>query len=78
MNQETIEGLLVCLDEAIFNREKSFESLDASFKRENGHVLSSEYDEYKRRKDDIEKRFEAKALDYQTKLNDLCKKVRLN
>lgn len=76
MDQETIEGLLVCLDEAIFNREKSYESLDASFKRANGHILGSEYDEYKRRKDDIEKRFETKVLDYQEKLNDLCKKVR--
>lgn len=76
MDQETIEGLLKCLDEAIVKREKNYEIIDSRYKNENGHVLGSEYDEYKERKDKIEERFRTSVIDYQQKLDNFCKKVR--
>lgn len=75
-NQETIDGLLESLDNAIEKRDKSFERIDNQYKRENGHVLSSQYDEYQCRKEYVIARFNSDALDYQNKLNNLCNKVR--
>lgn len=76
MDQETIEGLLKCLDDAIVRREKNYETLDSRYKNENGHIMSSEYDEYKERKDKVEEHFHTNAIDYQQKLDDLSKRVR--
>lgn len=76
MDQETIEGLLKCLDEAIVKREKNYETLDSRYKNENGHILSSEYDEYKERKNKVEEKFRSNAIDYQQKLDNICKRVR--
>jgi DNA segregation ATPase FtsK/SpoIIIE, S-DNA-T family len=76
MDQDTIEGLLECLDKTIVRREKSYETLDKEFKNVNGHVLSKEYDDYKERKDRIEVRFSKDAVECQRKLDALCKKVR--
>ena len=76
VNQETIDGLLKCLDEAIVKRDKSFKALDDYYKNDHGHILSSNYEEYKERKDTIIKTFNIHALDYQKKLDVLCKKVR--
>ncbi len=75
-NQETIEGLIQCIDEAISRRDREFANLDATYKKENGHIVSSDYPEYKRRKSQIVDRFNASVLDYQRKLDALCKKVR--
>lgn len=76
MDRDTIEGLLKCLDQAIVKREKHYASLDLQYKRDNGHVLGSEYDEYEERKEKIEKRFASEAVDCQKNLDNLCKAVR--
>ena len=76
MDQETLEGLVACLDKAIVKREKDFDMLDDRYKNENGHILTREYDEYRDRKKKIETRFETDVLDYQRKIDQLCKKVR--
>lgn len=75
-NQETIEGLIACIDEEISKRDREFANLDASYKNENGHIVSSEYPEYKRRKEQIVNSFNASVLDFERKLDYLCQKVR--
>lgn len=75
-NQETIDGLIECIDEAISRRDREFANLDATYKRENGHIISAEYPEYKRRKERIIEGFNTSVLDYERKLDDLCRKVR--
>lgn len=75
-NQETIDGLITCIDEAISRRDREFANLDAAYKRENGHVVFAEYPAYKRRKEQIIDRFHTSVLDYERKLDDLCQKVR--
>lgn len=76
MDQETIEGLLERLDRTISKREKGHRALDDRYKNDNGHILSSEYDEYQERKERIENRFHTDVMDCQEKLDALCKKVR--
>ena len=75
-NQETIEGLISCIDEEISKRDRGFANLDATYKKENGHIVSGEYPEYKRRKEQIISVFNASVLDYERKLDSLCRKVR--
>ncbi|WP_276948371.1 FtsK/SpoIIIE domain-containing protein [Acetatifactor muris] len=75
-NQETIDGLLACLDEAIFDRDRRNESLDGQYKLENGHVLSRDYSEYMRRRKNIGGKFREEALDCQRKLDELCRRIR--
>ena len=75
-NQETIEGLIACIDEEISKRDRRFANLDATYKKENGHIVSGEYPEYKRRKEQIINMFNASVLDYERKLDSLCRKVR--
>lgn len=75
-NQETIEGLIECIDGTISRRDREFANLDAAYRKENGHVAVDEYPEYKRRREQIVSRFDASVLDYQTKLDTLCQKVR--
>lgn len=75
-NQETMEGLLYCLDDAISSRDRRYETLDAQYKNENGHILQKEYDEYSSRKESITKRFKDEAIDYQEKIDRLCQRIR--
>ena len=75
-NQETIEGLIACIDEEISKRDRGFANLDASYKKENGHIVSSEYPEYKHRKEQIVDSFNTSVLDFERKLDYLCQKVR--
>ncbi|TGX98814.1 DNA translocase FtsK [Hominisplanchenecus murintestinalis] len=75
-NQETIDGLIQCIDEAISKRDRDFANLDAAYKKDNGHIMSSEYPEYKRRKDRIIENFNVSVLDYERKLDSLCQRVR--
>lgn len=70
-NQETIEGLIKCMDDLISKRIRDFSNLDAAFKNENGHILTSEYVEYKHRKERIVEAFNSSILDYQRKLDKL-------
>ena len=42
-NQETIEGLIKCIDDVISRRDRDFSNLNAAFKNENGHIVTSEY-----------------------------------
>lgn len=72
-DQETIEGLLHCLDEAISSRDRRYETLDSQYRNENGDILSKLYSEYSARKESIIKRFNTEAIEYQQKLNRLCK-----
>ena len=75
-NQETMEGLLHCLDDSITSRERRYETLDAQYKNEEGHILVTEYDEYSNRKESINRRFKKEALDYQEKIDRLCQIIR--
>lgn len=75
-NQETIEGLIKCIDDLISKRIRDFSNLDAAFKNENGHIVTSEYVEYKHRKERIVEAFNASILDYQRKLDRLCQTIR--
>ena len=75
-NQESMEGLLHCLDDAITSRDRRYETLDIQYKDENGHILQKQYDEYSYRKDSITKRFSEEAIDYQEKIDRLCQRIR--
>lgn len=75
-NQETMEGLLHCLDDAITSRDRRYETLDLQYKNENGHILQKQYDEYTYRKQSIIKRFSSEAIDYQEKVDRLCQRIR--
>ena len=44
-NQETMEGLLHCLDDSISSRDRRYETLDAQYKNAEGHILHKEYDD---------------------------------
>lgn len=76
MDQETLEGLVECIDYAISKREKGYALLDNQYKDKDGNVPSSVYSEYKDRKRKIEDHFTSAVLDYQQKVDSLCKKVR--
>ena len=76
MSQETIEGLLKCLDEVIVRRERDYQRIDSEYKREDGTVLSKKYDEYQRRKKAVTERADRESVDCQLKLDELCGKVR--
>lgn len=75
-NQETMEGLLHCLDDSITFRDRRYETLDAQYKNAEGHILHKEYDEYSTRKESISRRFKNKAIDYQEKIDRLCQRIR--
>ena len=38
-NQETMEGLLHCLDVSITSRDRRYETLDAQYKNSDGRIL---------------------------------------
>ena len=75
-NQESIEGLLHCLDDAIASRDRRYETLDAQYKNAEGHILHKEYAEYSARKDSIVRRFNSEAIDYQEKIDRMCQRIR--
>ena len=75
-NQETMEGLLHCLDDSIISRDRRYKTLDAQYKNEEGHILHKDYDEYSTRKESITKRFNNEAIDYQEKIDRLCHRIR--
>lgn len=76
MSQETIEGLLKRLDEVIVRRERDYRRIDSDYKREDGTVLSKEYDEYQRRRKAATEYADRESIDCQRKLDELCGKVR--
>jgi len=75
-DQETIEGLLYCLDDIISSRDRRYKTLDEHYKNKNGHVLNRDYSEYSKRKEFITRRFNSDALEYQEKLDRLCHRIR--
>ena len=76
--QESMVGLLHCLDEAIGSRDRRYKTLDAQYKNPEGHILNKEYDEYSRRKESIKRRFKDESVDFQVKINKLCQRIRRN
>ena len=74
-NQETMEGLLHCLDDSITSRDRRYKTLDAQYKNAEGHILHKEYDEYSSRKESITRRFKNEAIDYQEKIDRLCQRI---
>lgn len=76
INQETMEGLLHCLDDSITSRDRRYETLDAQYKNAEGHILHKEYDEYLARLESITRRFKNEAIDYQEKIDRLCQRIR--
>lgn len=74
--QETIEELLQCLDEAISKREKALKKINNQYEIKNGYILGSKYNEYKSLKNNIINHYNEEILDYQRKLDSLCKKIR--
>lgn len=75
-NQETMEGLLHCLDDSITSRDRRYKTLDAQYKNAEGHILHKEYDAYSSRKESITRRFKNEAIDYQEKIDRLCQRIR--
>ena len=75
-NQETMEGLLNCLDDSITSRDRRYKTLDAQYKNAEGHILHKEYDAYSSRKESITRRFKNEAIDYQEKIDRLCQRIR--
>ena len=76
MNLETIEGLLQAFDDAIAKREKDLLIIDRQYVDNNGNVISSQYNEYRKRKQAVIERFNKKANEYQKSLDKLCHTVR--
>ena len=76
MNLETIEGLLQAFDDAIEKREKDLSMIDRQYVDNNGNVISSQYDEYRKRKQAVIERFNKKAIEHQKSLDKLCHTVR--
>ena len=76
MNLETIEGLLQAFDDAIDKREKDLLMIERQYVDNNGNVISSQYDEYRKRKQAVIERFNKKAIEYQKSLDKLCHTVR--
>lgn len=75
-NIETVEGILIALDKSITKRDKGYQIIESQYGKSNGHILSSDYYEYKRRKDSVTNRFNEEAIQLQNSLNSLCKKIR--
>lgn len=75
-DQESIEGLLHRLDDAISSRDRRYNSLDSQYKNDNGHIVSKEYDEYSRKKEQIIDCFKKEAIDCQVKIDKECKRIR--
>lgn len=75
-NQETMEGLLHCLDDSITSRDRRYKTLDAQYKNAEGHILHKEYDAYSSREESITRRFKNEAIDYQEKIDRLCQRIR--
>lgn len=72
-NQETIEGLLHCLDDSIASKNRRYKTLDDQYKNEDGNIF---HRDYLSRKESINMRFKSEAIDYQEKINRLCKRIR--
>lgn len=75
-DQETMEGLLHCLDDSIALRDRRCQTLDTHYKDEEGRILKKEFDEYSKRKNSISNRFESEVIDYQKKIDRLCGIIR--
>lgn len=75
-DQETMEGLLHCLDDSIAFRDRKYKILDTKYKNAKGHVLCKEYDEYSAKKKSVVKKFKVEVIDYQEKIDRLCQIIR--
>lgn len=75
-NQESIEGLLHCLDDAVYSRNRRYNNLDLQYKNKDGLIQQNKDDEYSQRKHSIAERFKAEAIDYQMKIDKLCLRIR--
>ena len=76
MSQETIESLLKCLDNVIARREQSYKTINSDYVRADNTLLSSDYDEYEQRKENVVNQANRDAIQYQRKLNELCQRIR--
>ena len=75
--RDTIDVLLKKMDEALVKRERDWQFIESQYESmENGHIRSSDYPEYKKRKDDVARRFDSEFHQYQQELDDWCRQVR--
>ncbi len=75
---ETIDGILTELDKIITKRDKGYQIIESQYETVNGQVLSSDYNEYKNRKDIVTERFNNEASQLLNSLNKKKKKIRNN
>ena len=75
-NQETVEGLLHCLDNSIEDYDRRIKVLDKEYNVKNDSIVAQYYSEYKKKKKEIEKRYAEEAVDCQRKLDHLCQRIR--
>lgn len=75
-NHETINDILRELDACITKRDKGYAYIDSQYVNSNGHILSSDYDEYKERKNTVTDKFNETAKKLLYDIDSLCKKVR--
>lgn len=75
-NKDTIESLIVLMDQLIQERDNNLEIIDLDYCVDNGKIKASLYEEYKERKNNILNSFENEIIEVQKKLDGLCKVVR--
>lgn len=76
MSKETAENILKRLDEVIVRRDRDYRRIDSEYLREDGTVLSKDYDEYQQRKGAVIKHAEKGEKECLKELDRLCKEIR--
>lgn len=75
-NKETIESLIVLMDQLIKERDNNLKIIDSDYIVENSQIKTSLYEEYKERKNHVLSSFNSKIIEVQKELDRLCKVVR--
>ena len=73
---DTIESLIVLMDQLIQERDNNLKIIDLDYCVDNSKIKASLYEEYKERKNNILNSFENEIIEVQKKLDGLCKVVR--
>lgn len=79
---DTIDGIILQMDDCIAKRNKRYKIIDSDYKVPEGTpnaerlILSSDHDEYKRRRDNVKKRFDNDFITLEDRLDELCRAIR--
>lgn len=78
MINDNINGLVQQLDDLLVKREKQYAIVEKAYALDGDdkHIRSSDYSEYKRRKDRVTEDFNRDFMEAQNKLSDLCNHIR--